>query len=218
MMTNNNTSIEILVDAEHDSLRFVVAAIFIALTIISFLALSAFIPAGSINIIAIIGGLMIAAGGSYLIEQQLKRRWPSGKILQIDAEHIALHIKQNEQQRIKASPDVRKLFWRFEINRRSRVPKGWHMVAAALEDADEILAVYTLMPPDRLLQLNQSEKFTKLAKPATTTKGGKADDLRLAGEQKRLHKVEAHRWREGVEMTNDDFVLFVSKIEGLFPN
>jgi len=211
----NQNSLQIAVDPEHGNLRFVVTITFIVIVSVSFIVLNVIIPATSINLLAIIGSLVIGAAGAYFIEQQLKQRWPSGKVVELSSDSVTLLNKDKEYIRIPQSPDAHKLYWSFEISRRTRVPKGWLMVALALEYEDTYLCAYSLMSPDTFRQMPNHEHFTRLAKP---TKQGESKDLRLAGEQKRLQRAESYRWHDGAEMTPEDFVIYVEKLEGLFAN
>ncbi len=198
------------VDVEHGGLRLVIALIFIGAGIALYLLISALIPAGSLNLIAILGALLGAAGVAYLVESQLKRRWRSGKSVEISDEAVVLHQPKNNDT-VTIDPQVSlTMRWRFRIERRSRVPKGWYMVAAALEQDDQHITVYTLMSPQAYREFDPDERFTALEKAKDK---GDAESLRLAGEQRRLHRAESLRWHEGVEMTHDDFVQYVGYLE-----
>ncbi|MEO1440497.1 MAG: hypothetical protein AAFV33_08830, partial [Chloroflexota bacterium] len=105
------------------------------------------------------------------------------------------------------------LKWRFKINKRTRVPKGWYVVATVLEKDDEYIAVYTLMSPEAYKQFDPDTVFSMLQKP---DKKVGSDSLRLAGEQRRLHKMESVRWHEGVEMTNEHFMAYVQQVDRVF--
>lgn len=210
MAVNPDQAFQIPVDAEHNSLRFVVAIVFVILAVGGYVLLSTLIPANVVNLVAVLGGLFIAAAGTYLFEQQLKRRWSSGRVLDIG--HDAIRLLNRGDVQISVNPSTsRTILWRFEITRRTRVPKGWFMVAAALESEDEVLAVYTLMPPETYKQIDPDGRFTKLQKVAPA--GSSASDLRLAGEQKRLHRAEGYRWRDGAEVTNENFATYFAYLE-----
>jgi hypothetical protein len=206
-------TIQIPVDIEHDGLRLIVLMTFLVLSIISFLIISTVIPAQSFNLIALIGGAAVAAGLTYLIEQQLKQRWKSGRNIVIENNTIRLQRKSEADTTMINKDEPFVLRWRFKITKRTRVPKGWLMVAAALEKEDEYIAVYTLMPPDVYAEFDPNGTFTLLQK---TQNNNKSDSLRLAGEQRRLHRVESVRWHEGVEMTNENFMTYVEQIERVF--
>lgn len=198
------------VDVEHNGLRLVVALVFVVAGIALYVVMAALIPAEVLNLLAILGALLGAAGIAYLTETQLKRRWQSGKSIKISRHVVALH-QPRQADAITLNPDqALTLRWRFRIERRSRVPKGWYMVAAALEQDDKHITVYTLMSPQGYAAFDPDGRFTALEK---TKESGDAGSLRLAGEQRRLHRAESLRWHEGVEMTNDDFIAYTGYLE-----
>jgi hypothetical protein len=202
------------VDAEHTGLRLVVFVAFLILSATMFLALSLLIPAEGINLLALLGALIIASGLTYAIEQGLKARWRSGTTVQITDRDVRLTRQNNNRLSIPIAPEVQLLRWRFRVNRRARVPKGWWVVATAITHDDQnYISVYALMSPEGYEQFDPDQNFTQLEKAA---EGERAHDLRLAGEQRRLHKTESMRWHEGVEMTNEHFVAYVEHLERLF--
>ena len=131
-------------------------------------------------------------------------------------------IDRGGEQKIDAEKQVNVLLWRFTIKRRSRVPKGWYMVACALQQVDQeetYLAVYTFMSPDAFDALKTGH-FTMLVSQKESEKSESTrhgQDLRLMGEQRRLHAAESARWMNGAEMTNDDFINFIRQLQEQFP-
>jgi hypothetical protein len=215
MMDNAvNHTISIPVDTEHSGLRLAIMVVFVVGWLVAYLILNALIPNQGLNIIAILGGFAVTAFATQQIERVLKQRWPSGRRLDIDRNSIAL-IDRNGTQKIDPLQQVNVLLWRFTIRRRSRVPKGWYMVACALEQNEAYLPVYTFMSPESFDALRTSH-FSVLAsqKESERTERG---DLRLMGEQRRLHAAENARWMGGAEMTNDDFVQYVRQLQEQFP-
>lgn len=209
---DQSSSLSIPVDAEHDGIRLAVAGIFLVVAIVSFFVLAAVIPANSINLLAILGALVIAAAFTSILENQLKARWPSGRTL--DLAPSALSIRKNDtvQASISPSDDTQTMYWRFEVKRRTRVPKGWYVVAAAVKNKvdDTHITLYTLMAPEAYDALDPDGKFTILKK------NSEEDDLRMAGVQKRLHTAESYRWREGCEVSNENFTRLIEHIEWYF--
>ncbi|MFZ4813979.1 MAG: hypothetical protein ACOYL5_05545 [Phototrophicaceae bacterium] len=204
---------EFSVDAEHDSLRLVVVLAFIISGIAGFAYLSFTFQAGGINILAIFGSLIIAAGVSSTLERALKKRWPSGKVIEIEPTRIALLHQGQVKDQVQKTEASRLMLWRFTVSRRTRVPKGWFMVATAVEQDDPHLAVYTLMSPQMYETFDIDNRFKVLEKPNA---GVEADELRLAGEQRRLMRAESLRWHDGVEMTADDFMIYFGLLDKVF--
>jgi len=208
------------VDPEHSRLRLVVVVVFVITGIVSYFIINAVAPGAGLNLIAVLGSFAIAYGMTAMLEQALKRRWPSGRSVEVDASGVRLMQNGSAQQRIEAGQPANMLFWRFQTKRRSRVPKGWYLLACALEQGDASVSVYTLMSPDQFKQVEQNDRFKPLkakADPTTATTRGR-DDLLLAGEQRRLLQAENQRWQTGAEMTVDDFNAYVAAITSLFDN
>lgn len=217
---NQNTPVTIAVDNEHGALRFVIVIIFIIGWLISYIILNAVIPNEGLNLIAIIVSFGITAVITQQIEKALKKRWPSGRTVQINQRNIKIVDKDGKQQSIDGDQQVNVHLWRFTIKRRSRVPKGWQMIACALEQDEAYLPVYTFMSPDQFDKLKNNSRFTTLVsqKEATKSTGGIGQtDLRLAGEQRRLHTAENARWMNGAEMNAEDFQNFIKQLQIQFP-
>jgi len=191
------------VDAEHGNLRLAVAVTFVLSSVICFFILAAVIPAEAVNLIAILGALVLGSLISAAAERALKRRWPSGREIAYQPEQLTLQQHGKPQTQIELNRETQLLQWRFEINKRARVPRGWLMVAMAVRyiPDDIYLPVYTLMSPEVFAAFDETNAFVELEKQKENDSG----DLRLAGEQRRLHAAESYRWQEGVEMTNEDF-------------
>lgn len=224
MRTAEESSTSYAVDAEHGALRFAVIILFIILWVLTFILLNAVIPNSGFNIIALFLSFGITAVLSQQIEKLLKQRWPSGRKIVVTPSEIRLQRGDTALQSVDAHKQVNVLLWRFQISRRSRVPKGWYMMALALEQDENYLPVYTFISPDQLDGLRSANRFTTLmrAKDLKDGESGPAPmtrstDLRLAGEQRRLHQAENIRWMEGAEMTSDDFFKFIDQLQGHFP-
>lgn len=215
--TNPSHKFALAVDTEHSSFRFAIVAIYLVIAVITYLVLNAIMPEANLNILAIIVALVVAAILTQQVERILKARWPSGRVLAVSHDD-RIHILQNEsvQHEVNAQQQVNVLLWRFTISRRARVPKGWHMVACALEQDENYVAAYTLISPDAFDALKADQHFTMLIskKEQDKQQGG---DLRLAGEQRRLHLAESNRWVSGAELSNDDFIAYIRYLQEQYP-
>jgi len=211
----NQTTTHFEVDPEHGALRISIVVIFIVSWIILFFVLSALIPSEGLNILAIVIGFAITAVFTQQVEKGLKSRWPSGRTIQIDDRHIRVIKNSKVEHEIDAGQRVNVLLWRFKVARRSRVPKGWYMIACALEQDDSYIPIYTFMSPAEFDNLRASQHFTLLqSRKALKQDGG---DVRLAGEQRRLHSAEHIRWLEGAEMDSEGFKKLLSHLQEQFP-
>jgi hypothetical protein len=210
------------VDAEHGALRLAILVAFAISWGLAFIVVSAIVPGQGLNLLAILLSFVAAYVISLLLERTLKGRWHSGRVVEIDTNGVRMTEKGTVQEEMRADQNVKVLLWRFDINKRARVPKGWSMLACALQDDDRFLPVYTFMSPSMLEQYEQRDRFKRLAskkdKPAAATQSLREDassSLRLAGEQRRLAEAEQHRWMHGAEMTVDDFKAYLSLISNL---
>lgn len=210
------------VDAEHGALRFAILVVFGIAWAISSFVISSLVPGQGLNLLAILLSFVAAYVVSLFLERALKGRWHSGRTVEVDANGVRLTEKGVTQEEMRADQDVKVLMWRFEINKRARVPKGWSMLACALQEDERYLPIYTFMSPALFEQFDQHDRFKRLAskkdKPAAATTSLREDassSLRLAGEQRRLSEAEQHRWMHGVEMTSDDFKAYLALISNL---
>jgi hypothetical protein len=215
-ITLENSSLIIPVDREHGGLRLAIVVIFVVLWIVGFSISNALIPNAGFNILAGLIGFGVAALGGRLLEPIIKERWPSGREVKIDSDGIQLTLRAKMQEEIKPGEPASVLLWRFKVKRRGRVPKGWNVVACGLEQDDRYLVVYCFASPEQTDNLNKTMRFTELL-GEKAIKDVKHDSLRVAGEQRRLHMAEAHRWNDGAEMTLEDFERFMERLNGLFP-
>jgi hypothetical protein len=204
----------IAVDAEHSGLRLVVTLMLFVAAAVAFVFINLALPSLGWLIslvISVIFGYGLAAG----LERQLKRRWPSGRAIEIGASGVRLLRREVLEQAVDSARPSELLCWRFEVRGRGRVPKGWWMVACGLAQGDALIAAYTFMSPQRLETLPGRERFTQLTAPKASLPESGAD-LRLAGEQKRLKDAEYRRWQDGAEMTNSDFERYLEAVLPVF--
>jgi hypothetical protein len=208
--TADSPSLVLPVDPEHNALRLSVIAILVASFVIAFIIFNRLIPGEGINFIA--GILAFAAGVvvTWLSERFLKGRWPSGRTVAIQGDKIQIRSKDVVQQEINADQHVNVLCWRFKIKRGSRM-KGWFVVACALEQDSNYLAVYTFMSSEQVNAPEVASRFKMLLPTKDSDK-----DLRLAGEQRRLRSAEEHRWMHGAEMSNQDFETYITHLQRRF--
>ncbi len=215
MSTSENKTLVIPVDSEHTALRLSMLGVIIALMVVSYIVLNLVIPAEGLNLIAIFGALAITYLGSQQIEQRLKNHWPSGRAVHVMDEQIQVVTKGEAAHTIDAQQQVNVLLWCFEIKRRARVPKGWYMVACALEQEGTYLPAYTLISPNQYKELSMAQRFTLLASKKDLEKQER--DMRLAGQQRRLHMAEQARWMHGAEMSPSDFETYIAHLQVAFP-
>lgn len=215
------TSTRYRLDPEHGALRLVVFFAFIVGWLLGFLISTSLIANEGINLLAVLIGFVTAYLLSAITERVLKNRWHSGRAMEVDESGVKL-LKQNTLEREIMSEDpANVLLWRFQVARRARVPKGWWMLACALEYERNYVCGYTFVSPAQMDSFAMAEQFKTLI--STKKRRGapaveqQREDLRLAGEQRRLREAESHRWYEGGEMTPPDFMRYLDQLKTLFP-
>ncbi len=200
-------------DAEHSQLRLAVLGGFIAAAVIGYAVLTAVLPSDGLNILAILGALFIGYMVSFALERLLKGRWHSGRTVELLPDGTMRLLKNGAvEQEIAPSEGVNVLMWRFEITKRARVPKGWSMVACAVEAAGSYIALYTFVSPKDMAECDPTGayKLLKAKKKDPSSRNDLRGDLRLAGEERRLNEAETARWMTGAEMTREDFFAFTA--------
>ena len=206
-MNLTNTVLE--VDREHRALQATIILSFFLGALASYSLISLALQVSGVNLIA----AAVALGAGFLIskglEFWLKDRWRSGRRLHLETNRYYTQKRQRVQQDIQLKSDIDLLFWRFTIKRGGRIPKGWYLLGCALQQDGNYLPVYSFMPATEFEQLPQAERFIELSPKKRMEKDG---DLRLLGQQKRLHTAEIFRWNEGAELSRDDFRLFLVRI------
>jgi hypothetical protein len=202
------------VDPEHSGLRMMVVVVFLVSGVILYLITTRLIPQLSgINIIAAVVALAGATILTQVIDRLFKQRWPSGRALRIVGTKIQLALRDNVQREIDGEQHVNVLMWRFTISKRTRIPKGWYMIATALHQDDLYLPVYTFVSPSEFDALPYSKQYTGLQ----PKKVNEQQDLKVAGQQRRLRTAEDARWTEGAEMSKADYERYLARLSQQFP-
>jgi len=208
-----NDTLRVPVDIEHAGLRGAVLIAFIVTSAVMCALSALLVPDGGLLLAGVVA-LLLGIGAAALLERSLKGRWLSGRELHVDAGGLRLIRKQQVEKAIDAGAQVEVLRWRFQTRKQRRLPKGWYVAALALMTDDRVVALYTVMSPQRMDALPGADRFKTLMPPAKT--GSATEDMRLAGEQRRLHEAETARWNSGAELTNDAFEAALSRIDMLF--
>lgn len=209
--TSNTLTFE--VDAEHSGIRSALFAAFLVGGGLGYLIGAALFSGGSFSILAVLGAMVGAYVLSNVIERLLIGRWKSGRVVLVDEAGVRTVNKGQVQRAIAGDKLANVLQWRFEVQKRARVPQGWYMIACALEQDDDYLPVYAFVSPKQFENMEDANRYPILL----SKKDKKAEqDLRLAGVQRRLQTAEGYRWEEGVEMSAQDFDAFMSRIQSQF--
>ena len=209
-------NLQLQVDREHSGLRLGMVGLFVGILVIVFLIANTLIASEGFNLLAGIVAFAVAAIVTRLSDPLLKRTFPSKRSLQLDANGARLVLGGQIQSDIRADATANLHYWSFKIPRRGRMPRGWFVVACALQQDDTYLALYTFASPAQTEQLKKLKQFTELHSQKGKTSAAKAESLRLAGEQRRLRLAEEHRWHDGGELTAEDFETFIKRLNELY--
>ncbi|MBI1277995.1 MAG: hypothetical protein GC179_07700 [Anaerolineaceae bacterium] len=213
---STNETLQLQVDPEHNALRLATVGLFAAIMIIAFFLSNAIIPSDGFNILAGLIAFGLAAIITRLADPILKRWWPSKRRLLLDAEGARLTLNGQIQANINADGTANVHYWKFKIPRRGRMPRGWFVVACAIQQDDIYLPVYAFASPAQTDALGKIKQFTELHSEKSKASAAKAESLRLAGEQRRLRLAEEQRWHDGGELTVDDFETFITRLNELY--
>ena len=198
---NHYPAIEFPVDTEHGGVRTVGCLTFLIGSVSSWLILNTIIPNAGLITVGI--SILIAVVLTYTSDYLTKRYWPSNRYLQIVDDVIQLVKKETTQNSIDASQNVNLLMWHFEAKRHPRVPKGWYVVANALEQDGEYIVTYSIASPDDFKNLPLSRLSTKYERKKK--KDDDSRDLRKAGNIRRIEQAEFHRGEFGAEMSLEEY-------------
>ncbi len=209
-------TLQLPVDREHSGLRLGLVGIFLGVFVAGFYIANTLIPSDGFNILAGLIGFALAAIVARLVDPMLKRLWPSKRALFLDARGARLTKNDQVQAEIKANETANIHYWKFKIPRRGRMPRGWFVVACALQQDDIYLPVYTFASPEQADKLSQIKPFTELKAEKDKSSAAKAESLRLAGEQRRIRLAEEHRWHDGGELTVTDFETYIKRLNELY--
>ncbi len=211
---NNSPSIQFTVDAEHTGVRTVGCLTFVLGTVGSFLILNSIVPNGGL----IIGGasIALAVGLTFIADNLTKRYWPSNRFIQIIDDIIQLVQNDVTQAKLDTSQTVNFMAWHFEASRHPRVPKGWYVVASALEQDGEYIVSYTIASPKDFDNLPLSRLSTKYERKKD--KSGDNRDLRKAGNIRRIEQAEAFRAEEGAEFLLEDYQAYLDYLVDTYPS
>lgn len=207
---------KIPVDADHGGIRLMVVLTFLAGGFGGYAVVNTLIPSVGISLLAILLALFIAWGASQLTETLLRGRWHSGRYLVLQTGVVQLTRRSGIEVNIQSEQPTQVLMWRFVVKQRARVPRGWIMLACALEQSDLYLPVYTFVSPEHFDLVPYNERFAALVGKKDAPKSTTARDIVLSGQQRRLYVAEQHRWMDGAEVTRDDFMNYLDFLQSNF--
>ena len=207
------SGVMIPVDPEPSGLRLALVGIFLSATVATYVLSANLVTTGVCNPLALFVALGMGGVVMYLAEKWLKPRWKTTRFLHLTETSLRILAKGEPSRVIDPTLQVNVLMWSFQVTRRTRVPKGWYVVALALEQDETYLPVYTLLSPENFAGLPGTAQFTQLSSRKELTQLQDNSNLRKAGLQRRLHTAEFARGVEGAEMAPEDFETCLNWLE-----
>lgn len=213
------------VDIEHGGIRLAVpllalgsfAALFVLLSALGSQLIPDFSGGCLVFIGSVVGALLLALAA----DNVLKRVWPSGRDIVVDADGLTLNDNRRKAAgtppaRIHWDQRVNILAWRFTVKRGSaRVAKNSIMLGLqVVQDETQIIA-YTFAP-NKEADETRYEDFEQLVLRDVLNKGQMS--IRESNQQRRLLRAEDERWRDGAELRYEDFAFLVETIKTHIPN
>lgn len=207
-------NLHIPVDKEHAGIRSAGCAIFAGVTLFSYLLISVLLP--QLAFLGAILALVIGAGATHLADRQLKARWPSGRFVNVREDGVHISRQGKLERGIDPQKQTNVLLWYFEVPRATRVPKGWYVIACALEQDGTMIPTYTFCPPDEFDKLPLTGQYVKLMRKKEVERAESEREMRLAGQQRRLHTAEYDRSLAGAEMERQHFEQYLRALQERF--
>lgn len=194
------------------------------------LSLVAWFVFSLVMVVAVVGGLaqMVVGGWGWLAgyaaallsaqplsrwaEKYLLARWPSGRVVRLQAGLLNLHTKEATHS-VALGADTRFARWYFVVRGRSsgRVPNGHVCLALRCADDQQAVSIYAFMPPKQAEAVRAGYPFYELRRmneKGTVTLGGR-DPAFLAAEQE--------RWNIGAELDAADFAALLEALNADWP-
>ena len=207
-------AIEFAVDSEHSGVRLVGCSTFAISALAAFLVLNSIVVGG--GLITIVLAVFLAVCMTYLADYLSKRFWPSNRAVQFVGDLIHLTKGGKVQSQIDAAQTVNILLWHFAVKKHPRVPKGWYVVANALEQEGDYLATYSIVSP----AVFEALPLSRLSKAYQRKRGKRKNDksdLREAGADRRLGRAEFIRGEFGAEMSPEDYHAYLEYLADTYP-
>ncbi len=239
-MSPTKTPITLHADREHDGLRTAVIFALIALFFVSYWLVNALLGLEALAAVrdyavsvSCVLGLVIALGATAVIENMLKRHWPSGRSITLDDAGILAQFRRQNPLRFRFDGSMTRLNWTFKLSgyrrggREKRLSSKWVCLACQVQQDGQRLVVYSYMPPRKAavwLDEDAPEKFQCINQADVADKSFSArvkmptrpevTNEMLTGKDGRYWLAERNRWDNGLELTHEDFATFMQFLAG----
>ncbi len=185
----------------------------------------------------------LALGIAWLVEKVLKREWHSGKSLILDEDFLTYNpqklkndqpVDDESQFSFDWSKRVNILNWYFKLKgfpragREKRVSDKWLGLASQIQQDDSRVIVFCYMPPQNAAAWIDNEDFSEpfieisleevykqagqKSRRSASTRPNLGSSI-LTSPEGRYWLAEQKRWRDGIELTEQDFTMFINYID-----
>jgi hypothetical protein len=224
-------------DQEHASVRFLILAILVIVFIVAFLILNSLISniTGSIVaeyalVLSCTGGLMIGLVFAGIAEYILKRTWPSGHGVVYDDEEAEVKLPGGKSVTLEWSRRYWATKWYFSLigyprgGREKRLSARHYCLACQIQQDESRFIIYSYLPPEKAEEWLENGYFQEINpgqyyENSLFRKWFSSPDRPdipasvLTGKKGSYWMAERRRWTEGIELTPDDFELFMNELD-----
>ncbi len=236
MDTPHTSPIVLKADIEHSGVRILILASFLIGFMVVFLVLSAIFRSFTGSLVSefyfalsCIVAIPLAIGAAGLSEYLAKRRWPSGRSVELNDEGILATISKDATYRFHWDGHISAVKWYFWLKgyrrggRERRVPSGWLCVAYQMQQDENRFIVFSYMSEKLASNILDDNRFLEL-KPADYYRSSVIKKIFsppsrpdiptkvLAGKQGHYWLAERRRWTDGMELEVEDFQVFLNVV------
>jgi hypothetical protein len=224
-------------DQEHAGIRFLILAILVITFVAAFLILNSLIGniTGSIVaeyalILSCTGGLVIGLIFAGITEYVLKRTWPSGRGVVYDDMGAEVNLPGGKSVSVDWSKRFWATKWYFSLmgyprgGREKRISARYFCLACQVQQDESRFIIYSYLSPERaevlledgnFQEINPGEYYEKSMFRRWFSSPDRPDIpvSVLTGNKGSYWMAERRRWTEGIELTPDDFELFLNELD-----
>jgi hypothetical protein len=224
-------------DQEHASVRFLILAILVIVFIVAFLILNSLISniTGSIVaeyalVLSCTGGLVVGLVFAGIAEYILKRTWPSGHGVVYDDEEAEVKLPGGKSVTLEWSRRYWATKWYFSLigyprgGREKRLSARHYCLACQIQQDESRFIIYSYLPPEKAEEWLENGYFQEINpgqyyENSLFRKWFSSPDRPdipasvLTGKKGSYWMAERRRWTEGIELTPDDFELFMNELD-----
>lgn len=236
-----STTVKLNGNPEHGGIAFVILIAMIVAVIGFYIGLIRLLPAiiggtiGDYVVITAVVSLFLGVGAAALLDPLIKKVWPSGYALTFEGPVVRLKRPHGENQIIHLDQDHRVTCWYYKMagyprfGRERQIRKGNFLVGCQIQQDEQRIVFHTFASPIKINGIVSSGEFGEINMDEIydTSIGGRIRGMRplrtpgsrpeipatlIVSDQGKFWLAERHRWAEGVELTNGDFVKAIEQL------